>query len=139
MRPVVFAFAIGGLVVGACGGGTPTSPTSPAPASDTTWHRLIDGAGNEGLVTFRWLELSKTEAGNLVNFQARVCYGLGEGESVTPIPNPTNNPNLSEMRLLVIGSIDGVQQFGTYSAISEGAPYAVQNGSCVTIKRKRGV
>ena len=120
-----------------------TGPTSvDSGTNGPEFFRLVDGAGNPGPVTFRWLELAR--AGNPVpfkpagsdtiisvnpfTFKAEVC--------MDPVPNPTNSPNLSEMALLVFGSADGNQPVGVTSAASEGgAPYGVRSGSCVIIKR----
>jgi hypothetical protein len=53
------------------------------------------------------------------------------------VPNPTNSPYLDVMRIILVGSADGVQRLGMLSAASEGTPYVVPNGSCATIKRIR--
>ena len=79
---------------GGGGSSSPTSPTTTTPSIDTSFKRLVDGAGNEGPLRFRWIELSKVPAGNLASFIAEVC--------MDPVPNSTNSSYLASMPLLFV-------------------------------------
>lgn len=135
MRFVAFLLT---LACSACSGGrgNPTGPT-PTGSGPGEWHRLVDGAGNPGSVTFRWTRLT-IESTIAASFVARFCYGLGEPEAVTPVPNPTNGPHLASVRIALVTSADGIQEEErTNYAAHEGAdkPFVVPNGQCVNIRR----
>lgn len=124
-------------MVSACGSSSnPTAPT-PTGSGPGEWHRLVDGAGNPGPVTFRWIRLT-IESTIAASFVARFCYGIGEPEAVTPIQNPTNGPYLASVRIVLVTSGDGIQQLEPSNAAAhegEDKPFVVPNGQCVNIRR----
>lgn len=129
------------LIVGACGGSSPspTGPTSsqsvpsaPNGGVDSGWKYLVDGAGNQGPVRVRVTYVNPPPGSafsGLVSFKSEIC--------MDPVPNPTNSRYLSEMRIAVYGSPDGVRPNGVTSAAFgvAGNAYTVRNGECVNLER----
>ena len=157
MTKYVVAFVVVALVVvtGACGSGEfggivggpgaiiPTGPSPdpaprpfpvPAPGVSSV---MTDGSGAAGPVTVNLKyvfpgpgPVKPNGPGGvlLVSWDSEVCMGL--------VPNPTNSGYLPGMRLVVLGSADGIRPLGPTLAVGEGpALYRVGNGQCVRVKR----
>lgn len=140
-------------LVSACGGKTgdnPIGPTPtptptpqydpnvPTPGLDNNERRLVDGAGNPGPVRIRLISVNPAPGSAVVlveafhalfvSFKAEVCMDA--------VPNPTSSRYLSEMRITVFGSADGVSPMGPNLAQGEGPGiYHVSNGGCTIVKR----
>lgn len=140
MRKILLGLVV--LIVAGCGGGSP-APTGPTPSAsnpnvppaglDTEWKQLVDGAGNPGAARARllWVNPPPGAAGaTSVSFKFEVCMDA--------VPNPSSNPNLAGMQVIVYHSHDGIRWNGggAYAPSGDGVnPYHVRNGECAIVQR----
>jgi len=118
------------LTLPACDKASPTSPTpnsnpEPAPPLDKAPRRLVDGGGKEGPLTVSMISLGEGFGGySFLAFEVKICMDA--------IPNPRNNPFLSQARVWLMWSEDGTNPLPAQPGRTEFV--TVVNDSCTTWK-----